>query len=711
MSKGKNIRAGGAMVELSADDDKAKTVFARMQARAQALGQSLSALGSRMAAVGASVVAAVTPMVFQFKDGGDAMNKMAARTGVTTEALTELGFAAEQSGSDLATVELGLKGMARYMNEAASGSKRANAGLARLGLSIEQLKNLTPDQQLEAIAQSFAGITSPADRAVTAMQIFGRAGAKLIPLLQDGRRGIQGLRGEARDLGLSMSTQSAQAAADLQDAWNRLVRVAKTLTSAIGSALAEELTVVANAMAHGIKYVVRWIRENKAAVGWVLKGAAAVGVMGSSLMVLTRLGPMLRPLLSVLGVLVQGPVGWARWAAVAAAILAVRNNLFGLGDAFRAVAKMAQPLFDWMGKQWAWLSGTASTAWGMIVSQVSRGDLQGAMATAMETVGLLWAEASVEGKVWWQNLTDFVRYNTGDLIKWLSSTWDGFVGILSALWSDFTLSFSGALSSLGSFWSSFLSSLGAGWNDIIQSIMGSNLPGIIGDIGADIVAFFQGDFDRLWLILSDFKYGLIETFASAWNAVHKLMVRGFSFLKGEFDALMAYLSGGSVEAARAAAQRMGDVMAAQVDASAAGGAAIREAMRQFERGQVLSDPRRLERERRAEELRDRLQGENAQRRQAFEAKAVEEKLLADLAADSRAIEAEARRKRMAGFAGLEGAAATMEQVQTTGSFSGSALRLAGQTGNLAQRQLDKLDEIKDVLEDIARNGREGLAFS
>jgi hypothetical protein len=42
---------------------------------------------------------------------------MSKRTGVSVEALSELGFAAEQSGADLATLEAGLRRMSRVIKD------------------------------------------------------------------------------------------------------------------------------------------------------------------------------------------------------------------------------------------------------------------------------------------------------------------------------------------------------------------------------------------------------------------------------------------------------------------------------------------------------------------------------------------------------------------------------------------------------------------
>ncbi len=87
--------------------------------------------------------------------------------------------------------------MSRNIIEAARGSASARQNLARLGLTIADLTGLSPDQQFELIADRLSRIQNPANRATIAMEIFGRTGASLLPLLSTGAQGIQELRREA----------------------------------------------------------------------------------------------------------------------------------------------------------------------------------------------------------------------------------------------------------------------------------------------------------------------------------------------------------------------------------------------------------------------------------------------------------------------------------------------------------------------------------
>jgi len=120
-----------------------------------------------------------------------------------------LGFAAGQSGADLAALELGLRKMQRSIVNAAKGSEIAQEALSLLNLSIRDLENLAPDEQLKLIADRLAAVEDSTLKAALAMELFGRSGTALLPMMSGGARGIEELQQSARSLGLTMSTEDA----------------------------------------------------------------------------------------------------------------------------------------------------------------------------------------------------------------------------------------------------------------------------------------------------------------------------------------------------------------------------------------------------------------------------------------------------------------------------------------------------------------------
>jgi len=123
-------------------------------------------------------------MVKRVMDFGGALNDLSTKTGIAVDQIMILQQAAKQSGvGDIAGVvnKLGKN----LIDVAADGASPAAAALDRLGLSAQQLIRDTPVGALQKIGDRINAIENPALRAATAMQLFGKSGAELLPLFAD----------------------------------------------------------------------------------------------------------------------------------------------------------------------------------------------------------------------------------------------------------------------------------------------------------------------------------------------------------------------------------------------------------------------------------------------------------------------------------------------------------------------------------------------
>jgi hypothetical protein len=111
---------------------------------------------------------------------GAELNDMSEKTGMSVPALSKLSLSAQVAGSDLNTMNSALFMFEKNLGE---GSKKFQEGLQRLGLSIEQVKAVGPDDWLALIAERMHNIEDPSERAAAAMELFGKQGRDIIPTL------------------------------------------------------------------------------------------------------------------------------------------------------------------------------------------------------------------------------------------------------------------------------------------------------------------------------------------------------------------------------------------------------------------------------------------------------------------------------------------------------------------------------------------------
>ncbi len=216
-----------------------------------------------MVAIGAGIAAALGKAVKDFAELGDQMQKMSLRTGFSTEALSELKFAAEISGASLDTLEKGVKRMASALVDADNGLLETKRAFDALGLSATALLKLSPEEQFFAITGAIGDMEDATLRAATAQDIFGRAGTQLLPLIAQGADGIEALRKEANELGIVFDQVAADAAAEFNDALTRLQGSIKGIEVAIGSELAPILTDTIDNFTESAKGIIDWTKENR----------------------------------------------------------------------------------------------------------------------------------------------------------------------------------------------------------------------------------------------------------------------------------------------------------------------------------------------------------------------------------------------------------------------------------------------------------------
>ena len=164
-------------------------------------------------------------------DYADAITKASDRTGIGVVALQRLEAVGLASGNSLDQITSGVNAFQKRLSEGSSDTTNA---LKAIGLSVEQLRNLSPDEQFFAIARGVAAIKDPAEQTRIAMELFGRAGAELLPSLKSNVE-------ELADATVTMSAESIKALDDFGDAMGRL----KTSSlNVLGEILASGLKVL-----------------------------------------------------------------------------------------------------------------------------------------------------------------------------------------------------------------------------------------------------------------------------------------------------------------------------------------------------------------------------------------------------------------------------------------------------------------------------------
>lgn len=278
------IKIGADVKGLKAGLDSADS---RMGKFATNIKKHHKAIGMAMTAVGGAILAAGALSIKTYMKMGDEVQKMALRTGFSTEALSELRHAAEISGTELSSLDAATKRMSKTIVDASEGMTTYIRAFDRIGLSVEDLIDLSPEEQFMKIAMAIGDLENHALKAATAQDIFGRAGTKLLPLLAAGTEGMEALRREAHDLGIVFDQEAANKAAKMTDAMHRV----KEATSGLKMRIAEQLIPILIPLIDKIKEIISrigdWMKQHPELAKLITIVSMALGVL------LVVFGPLL----------------------------------------------------------------------------------------------------------------------------------------------------------------------------------------------------------------------------------------------------------------------------------------------------------------------------------------------------------------------------------------------------------------------------------
>jgi hypothetical protein len=289
-------------------------------------------------AIGAEATAAATALFGVAETTARAANAArlgALQAGMTTEAFQGLAFAAKKFGVDGEGFSHAMGKMSRTIFEAKMGSKEALKSFQLLGSSVytAALKGAPTEVVFEKIADRLSSIHDPAARAGLAMQVFGRQGLTLLPLLSQGSAGLREMREEAEDMGLILSDKVIKDSKGFSDALHESEGRLLGIRNALGSELLEPMTAVFKEFSAWVKLNKVFITQNISAIFKTLSGILMYTLKAASAVV-----KRLSELLWVFG----GLGGAIKIAAEGLALFAAGNILASIGTATQAVIALAR---------------------------------------------------------------------------------------------------------------------------------------------------------------------------------------------------------------------------------------------------------------------------------------------------------------------------------------------------------------------------------
>lgn len=189
-----------------------------------------AAAGLAMAAVVAATVSAGAALGVMGKhaiDNADQVNKLSQSAGLSVQEFSKLKYAADLADVSTETLGKSMGKLSKAMASAASdGAGPAAQAFNAMGVAVKNQDGTlrSSSEVLADIATKFAGYRDGAAKTALAMEIFGKSGAAMIPLLNGGRDALKESADEAERFGVVLDKETTQAAENFNDNLTRMSR-------------------------------------------------------------------------------------------------------------------------------------------------------------------------------------------------------------------------------------------------------------------------------------------------------------------------------------------------------------------------------------------------------------------------------------------------------------------------------------------------------
>lgn len=235
------LRVSDLIVKIGGDARAFRSTMRGLKGEAAQAGRAIGA-GLLGPLAGAGMTAGIIAMGKSALQAADDIGKGAKRLGVSTDEYQRLNEMAKRTGATVENVEAAFKRMATSVTGTDEEARTAQRTMANLGLTLDEVRGLKPDELFRRLSAAIAAIPDPVERAARAQEVFGRSGTQLMPLIGE----YEKVRGEVEATQKLMDGDAIAAA----ERWNdSIAQLGSNIqTSLINSGLLDWLGDVAEGM-------------------------------------------------------------------------------------------------------------------------------------------------------------------------------------------------------------------------------------------------------------------------------------------------------------------------------------------------------------------------------------------------------------------------------------------------------------------------------
>lgn len=262
-----------------------------------------------LSAAAAGVLGTLGGMAIKAGQTADDLNTMAKQTGISTEELQKMQYAADLIDVPVDTITGSLKKLKKNMT---STSKETQAAWEQLGVSLTdnvtgEFRNI--DDVFYDTVKALSSIDNEVERDTTAMTLFGKSADELAGIIDDGGEALKRLGEEAKNKGVIISQEDLDAANEMNDSIDKLKAEATGTFAQIGTEVAQMLLPYIPQIQAALEKTLDVIRNiDPEKLKFAVKILAVVAALSPLLSILAGLFGIVQKLAPIFGVL-SGAIG------------------------------------------------------------------------------------------------------------------------------------------------------------------------------------------------------------------------------------------------------------------------------------------------------------------------------------------------------------------------------------------------------------------
>ena len=221
---------------LRATEKSAKAGLQGVQAHAKKGIQSLATYYQSLMSVVQKCVAPLAAITAakSFANFGDRLSKQASRLAVPPAFLQQVEYLEHSLGLTEGSVETLLSKMNLLGAKATNGSKEALSALEKMGVTLEEFNNMSPEKRIETLLKAIENAGTEAEKQQIAFSVLGKNATQMMGLLRGGLSGYQRTLQDAAKYGMSFTNEQLRQGEEMAQSWYNLQTASKSVWNSIG---------------------------------------------------------------------------------------------------------------------------------------------------------------------------------------------------------------------------------------------------------------------------------------------------------------------------------------------------------------------------------------------------------------------------------------------------------------------------------------------